>query len=181
MSKFSPLATLKSFHWLHLYRLAALWRGAMKLWCVIFLHWSLLVLGVKGIPDLPAEENGVLHMIVSYLCFPWFWMARHFGRELLRRRLDLKRPYQHQATSNRHVSSSSLGAKERSVALQCFTWIFERAYRQMQLRTLGPAKPIAALGFGSKERHLKCQWRAKGIGSFLPFSIFMYVGMVDTW
>ncbi|CAK9089736.1 BTB/POZ domain-containing protein KCTD8 [Durusdinium trenchii] len=31
-----------------------------------------------------------------------------------------------------------LPAEERSVALQCFTWIFERAYRQMQLRTLGP-------------------------------------------
>lgn len=27
--------------------------------------------------------------------------------------------------------------KERSVALQCFSWIFERVYRQMQLRTLG--------------------------------------------
>ncbi|CAJ1450464.1 unnamed protein product [Effrenium voratum] len=30
-----------------------------------------------------------------------------------------------------------LPAEERSVALQCFTWIFERAFRQMQLRTLG--------------------------------------------
>lgn len=30
-----------------------------------------------------------------------------------------------------------LPVEERSVALQCFSWIFERVYRQMQLRTLG--------------------------------------------
>ena len=30
-----------------------------------------------------------------------------------------------------------LPAEERHVALQCFGWIFERAYRQMQLKTLG--------------------------------------------
>eukprot|EP00931_Biecheleriopsis_adriatica_P050441 TRINITY_DN29205_c0_g1_i1.p1 TRINITY_DN29205_c0_g1~~TRINITY_DN29205_c0_g1_i1.p1 ORF type:complete len:1021 (-),score=208.80 TRINITY_DN29205_c0_g1_i1:207-3269(-) len=30
-----------------------------------------------------------------------------------------------------------LPLEERGVALQCFMWIFERAYRQMQLRTLG--------------------------------------------
>jgi len=30
-----------------------------------------------------------------------------------------------------------LPLEERSVVLQCFTWIFERAYRHMQMRTLG--------------------------------------------
>ena len=30
-----------------------------------------------------------------------------------------------------------LPLEERSVVLQCFMWVFERAYRQMQLRTLG--------------------------------------------
>ncbi|CAE8630755.1 unnamed protein product, partial [Polarella glacialis] len=30
-----------------------------------------------------------------------------------------------------------LPLEERGVVLQCFTWVFERAYRQMRLRTLG--------------------------------------------
>ncbi|CAK9089659.1 unnamed protein product [Durusdinium trenchii] len=64
-----------------------------------------------------------------------------------------------------------LPAEERSVALQCFTWIFERAYRQMQLRTLG-----------GRGWYLADEGRALSLGSDLSLSprVFLYKGFVAT-
>lgn len=69
-----------------------------------------------------------------------------------------------------------LPLEERSVVLQCFTWIFERAYRHMQMRTLGGRGWYLAeegetyprpSGTGSSERQL-------------PPRVFLYRGFAAT-
>lgn len=67
-----------------------------------------------------------------------------------------------------------LPVEERGVALQCFSWIFERAYRQMQLRTLG------GRGWYLAEEGQSFPKRQGQSQQHLPPRVFLYKGFVAT-